>query len=46
MHGFIFDPKTGECQSPVCFGQRLQSLRLEEFDGTLYFTEKHLTLID
>jgi nitrite reductase/ring-hydroxylating ferredoxin subunit len=46
MHGFIFDPKTGECQSPVCFGQRLQSLRLEEIDGTLYFAEKHLTLID
>jgi len=46
MHGFIFDPKTGECKSPVCFGQRLQSLRLEEIDGTLYFAEKHLTLID
>ncbi|MCX7092267.1 MAG: Rieske 2Fe-2S domain-containing protein [Methylobacter sp.] len=46
MHGFIFDPKTGECQSPVCFGQRLQALRLEEIDGTVYFAEKHLTLID
>ena len=46
MHGFIFDPKTGECQSPVCFGQRLQALRLEECDGILYFAEKHLTLID
>jgi len=46
MHGFIFDPKTGECQSPVCLGQRLQALRLEEIDGTLYFAEKHLTLID
>ncbi|PPK70038.1 nitrite reductase/ring-hydroxylating ferredoxin subunit [Methylobacter tundripaludum] len=46
MHGFIFDPKTGECQSPVCLGQRLQSLRLKEIDGVLYFAEKHLTLID
>ncbi len=46
MHGFIFDPKTGECQSPVCMGQRLQALRLEELDDTLYFAEKHLTLID
>ena len=46
MHGFIFDPKTGECQSPVCFGQRLQALRLEEVDGTFYFAEKHLTLSD
>jgi nitrite reductase/ring-hydroxylating ferredoxin subunit len=46
MHGFIFDPKTGECQSPVCFGQRLQALRLEESDGVIFFAEKHLTLID
>ncbi|MGR9014895.1 MAG: Rieske (2Fe-2S) protein [Gammaproteobacteria bacterium] len=46
MHGFIFDPKTGACQSPVCLGQRLQALRLEEIDETLYFAEKHLTLID
>ncbi len=46
MHGFIFDPKTGACQSPVCFGQRLQALRLEEIDGIVYFSEKHLTLID
>ncbi|CAA9891317.1 Rieske (2Fe-2S) iron-sulfur domain protein [Candidatus Methylobacter favarea] len=46
MHGFIFDPKTGACQSPLCFGQRLQSLCLEEIDGTLYFAGKHLTLID
>jgi nitrite reductase/ring-hydroxylating ferredoxin subunit len=46
MHGFIFDPKTGECQSPVCFGQRLQSLRLEAIDGTLYFAEKHLALVE
>jgi nitrite reductase/ring-hydroxylating ferredoxin subunit len=46
MHGFIFDPKMGACQSPVCFGQRLQALRLEEVDGIFYFAEKHLTLID
>jgi nitrite reductase/ring-hydroxylating ferredoxin subunit len=46
MHGFIFDPKSGECQSLVCFVQRLQSLRLKEVDGTVYFAEKHLTLID
>ena len=44
MHGFIFDPKTGECQSPVCLGQHLQSLRLKEIDEKLYFAEKHLTL--
>lgn len=46
MHGFVFDPATGECQSPVCFGQRLQALRLEEIDGIVYFAEKHLLLRD
>lgn len=46
MHGFIFEPTTGECQSPVCLGQRLQALRLEEIDGVLYFADKHLTLVD
>jgi nitrite reductase/ring-hydroxylating ferredoxin subunit len=46
MHGFIFDPKTGECQSPVCLGQRLQTLRLEYIDDNVFFVEKHLTLID
>ncbi|MDD5276281.1 MAG: Rieske 2Fe-2S domain-containing protein [Methylovulum sp.] len=44
MHGFIFDPKTGECQSPVCLGQRLQALRLQVIDGIVYFAEKHLVL--
>ena len=46
MHGFDFDPITGECQSPVCLGERLQALRLQEIDGVLYFSEKHLALID
>lgn len=46
MHGFIFDPKTGECLSPVCLGQRLQALKLQELDGTLYFAEKHLILLE
>jgi nitrite reductase/ring-hydroxylating ferredoxin subunit len=46
MHGFIFEPTTGECQSPVCLGQHLQALKLEEIDGIVYFAEKHLTLGD
>jgi len=46
MHGFIFEPTTGECQSPVCLGQRLQSLRLQVLDGVVYFAEKHLQLRD
>ena len=46
MHGFIFEPTTGECQSPVCFGQRLQALRLKEVDGVLFFVEKQLSFVD
>ncbi|MDO9106090.1 MAG: Rieske 2Fe-2S domain-containing protein [Methylovulum sp.] len=45
MHGFIFDPTTGVCQSPVCYGERLQALRLQEIEGILYFAEKHLNLM-
>lgn len=46
MHGLIFEPKTGECQSPVCFWQPLQALRIENIDGTLYFAEKHLSVAE
>ena len=47
MHGFIFDPKTGECQSPVCLGQRLQVLRLESIEGTCFSLPKSIwTLVD
>lgn len=46
MHGFIFEPKTGECQSPVCFGQRLQALKITELDGFVYFAEKQLSFIE
>lgn len=46
MHGFVFDPTTGECQSPVCLGQRLQALRLEIVDDVVHFAEKHLLVRD
>ncbi len=46
MHGFVFEPTTGECQSPVCLGQHLQTLRLQVVDGIVYFAEKHLQLPD
>lgn len=45
MHGFIFEPTTGTCLSPVCYGERLQALRVQELDGRVYFTDKHLTAI-
>lgn len=44
MHGFVFEPTTGECQSPVCYGERLRPIKLQEQDGMLYFAEKHLRL--
>lgn len=42
MHGFLFEPTTGACLSPVCEGQHLQALRVVEQDGAVYFREKTL----
>ena len=42
MHGFVFDPKTGVCLSPVCAGEKLQSLKITEQENSLYFTDKHV----
>ncbi len=44
MHGFVFEPTTGECLSPVCFGQKLQALKLTEIDNQLFFIDKQLQL--
>lgn len=44
MHGFVFEPTTGECLSPVCAGQKLQSLKVVELDEGVYFSDKHVTL--
>lgn len=33
MHGFVFEPETGTCLSPVCEGRRLQKIRIVEEDG-------------
>jgi len=44
MHGFIFEPETGVCISPVCEGQSLQALKVVEQDGKLLFKEKHLKI--
>lgn len=44
MHGFVYEPKTGECLSPVCSGQKLQKLKLKLENDSVYFAEKHLTL--
>lgn len=46
MHGFLFNPQTGECQSPVCEGEKLQPLKLHEQDDYVFFAEKHLILLN
>ncbi|MEQ1530118.1 MAG: Rieske 2Fe-2S domain-containing protein [Methylococcales bacterium] len=45
MHGFIFEPQTGVCVSPVCEGQKLQSIRVAEEHGMIVFKEKHLQVL-
>ncbi len=46
MHGFVFEPTTGECLSPVCAGQKLQAIQLLEREGNIYVADKHVVLID
>lgn len=45
MHGFIFEPETGMCVSPVCEGQALQAIKVAEQDGMIVFKEKHLQIL-
>jgi nitrite reductase/ring-hydroxylating ferredoxin subunit len=40
MHGFVFEPETGICLSPVCAGQKLQTVKLIEADGMLSLPAK------
>jgi nitrite reductase/ring-hydroxylating ferredoxin subunit len=40
MHGIVYDPTTGESLSVLCSGQRLEPLRVTEFDGHVYITDK------
>jgi nitrite reductase/ring-hydroxylating ferredoxin subunit len=46
MHGFVFEPQTGICRSPVCEGQSLQSIKVAEEHGMIVFKEKHLQILD
>lgn len=45
MHGFVFEPETGICQSPVCEGQSLRKIRVAEEAGMIVFKEKQLQII-
>ena len=44
MHGFIFEPETGVCISPVCEGQSLHAIKVVEQEGMLLFKEKYLKI--
>jgi len=45
MHGFIFEPETGICVSPVCEGQSLKAIKIVEEAGMIEFKEKHLQVL-
>ncbi len=44
MHGFVFEPMTGECLSPVCMGQKLTALKVLEIDEQIYFSDKYVQM--
>lgn len=45
MHGFIFEPRTGVCKSPVCEGQALKAVKVTEVAGRIVLTDKKLQLV-
>ncbi len=45
MHGFLFEPESGTCISPVCEGQKLQAFKVVEEAGKLVFKEKSLQVL-
>ncbi|WP_305908937.1 Rieske 2Fe-2S domain-containing protein [Methylomarinum sp. Ch1-1] len=46
MHGYVFEPTTGECMIPPRAGKKLQSLRIVEQDGALYFADERVRMIN
>lgn len=46
MHGIVYDPVTGESLSTLCHGERLQSLRLQELEGTIYIRDKRINAVN
>jgi nitrite reductase/ring-hydroxylating ferredoxin subunit len=45
MHGFVFEPETGTCLSPVCEGRKLQLINLVEQDGFLSLQDKQAEIV-
>ncbi len=47
MHGLVFDPATGACQSPtMCTGEKLTSVFLHEEDQIIWLADTHVALIN
>lgn len=44
MHGIVYDPVTGLCQSEICADQSLTPIRIAERGGTIYLTDKRAAL--
>lgn len=45
MHGFVFEPESGLCLSPVCEGQSLEKIKLVEQDGSIRLRDKHAKIV-
>lgn len=45
MHGFLFEPDTGECISPVCAGQSLPQIKIVEEAGWIALKEKNMQVL-
>ena len=45
MHGFVFEPETGICLSPVCEGQKMQAIKLIEQEGMLSLHDRQANII-
>ncbi len=45
MHGFVFEPETGVCLSPVCEGRKLKPIHLIEQDGFLSLQDKQAEIV-
>jgi nitrite reductase/ring-hydroxylating ferredoxin subunit len=44
MHGIIYDPASGMCQSEICAGESLTSIAVVETGGVIYLQDRYTTL--
>lgn len=40
MHGIVYEPETGLCQSEICAGKSLTAVRVAERDGFIWSVDK------